>query len=97
MFSKHLVIRMAAAFCLLLIASGSFVQAQTLPSTASGDLEMPFWNFTKMSVIAEKGISLQLTEELFESQLDIHSTSELPDFGYLLFPSRVQTAAVMPS
>lgn len=83
--SKHIAIRLATAFSLLLIASGSFVQAQTVPSTGSGHSDTPFWDFTKISVITEEGISLRITEEFFESRVDIHSTSELHDFGYFVY------------
>lgn len=85
MFSKFIAIRLATVVSLLLIVSGSFVQAQTVSSTGSGDSDMPFWDFTKITVIAEEGISLQVTEELLESRVDIRSTSELPDFGYFAY------------
>ena len=48
-------------------------------------MDMPFWDFTKISVIAEEGIALQITEDLFESRVDIHSTSEVLDFGYFAY------------
>lgn len=85
MFSKHFSAWIATVASLMLFASGSLAHAQTLPPTENGDSDTPFWDFTSLTVLAEEGISLNVTEELFESRVDIQSNSELPDFGYFAY------------
>lgn len=36
-------------------------------------------------MLAEEGISLEVTEEFFEARIDIRSTSESPEFGYFAY------------
>jgi hypothetical protein len=77
----------------LFMASVSFAQAQTLtsgtsPSPDSQDHNVPFWDTESLTVISEEGISLEITRNLFQSQIDIQTTSELPDFGYFAYSIR---------
>lgn len=85
MFRKHVNAWLVIVFSLTLIASGSFAQAQTLPPADNGDTDIPFWDFTSLTVLAEEGISVEVTEEIFEARVEIQSTSELPDFGYFAY------------
>ncbi len=85
MFAKRFSAWFAAVASLMLIASGSLAHAQTLSPTENGDSEMPFWDFTSLTVLAEEGVSVAITEELFESRVDIRPIAEFPDFGYFAY------------